>query len=83
MAPSLAVGWTIAFAVLLFVLLRTHAVRIAIAAWNGDPFEALPPDEEEEQKPETDRAPRRFAWLPVTVAALAVVRAGLLVALHR
>jgi hypothetical protein len=38
------------------------------------------PGDEDEQLPETDRAPRR--WLPWTVGALALVRVALLVTLH-
>lgn len=45
--------------------------RIAAAAAPGD---------EDEQLPETDRAPR--PWLPWAVAAVAALRVGLLVTLH-
>ena len=38
------------------------------------------PEDEEEQMPETDRAPR--PWLPWTVAAIALVRVTLLVTMH-
>jgi hypothetical protein len=41
---------------------------------------ALAPGDEDEQLPETDRAPR--SWLPWTVAAVAALRVGLLVTLH-
>jgi len=40
----------------------------------------LPPGEEEDQLPETDRAPR--PWLPWSVAALAAFRLVLLATLH-
>ena len=39
-----------------------------------------PPADDEEQLPETDRAPRN--WLPWGVAATAAVRVALLVTLH-
>jgi hypothetical protein len=39
------------------------------------------PDDEEEQQPETDRAPRRH-WLGWSVASVAVVRLAVLLALH-
>jgi hypothetical protein len=42
------------------------------------PFRA--PGDEDEEMPETDRAPK--AWLPWAVAALALVRVTLLVTLH-
>lgn len=45
------------------------------ADWPGTP----PPGDDEEQQPETDRAPR---WLPWGVATVAVTRLALLVALH-
>ena len=38
------------------------------------------PGDEDEQQPETDRAPRQ--WLPWAVGAVAVVRAALFVTLH-
>ena len=46
-----------------------------VSRWPGPRM----PDEEE-QLPETDRAPRR--WLPWTVAAVAAVRVVVLLALH-
>jgi hypothetical protein len=41
---------------------------------------AAAPGDEDEQMPETDRAPR--PWLPWAVAAVAALRVGLLVTLH-
>ncbi|HEU0053995.1 MAG TPA: hypothetical protein VFQ39_12505 [Longimicrobium sp.] len=39
------------------------------------------PDEDDDQMPETDRAPRTH-WLPYAVASVAAVRIAMLVALH-
>jgi len=41
----------------------------------------MQPPDDEEQLPETDRAPRK-PWLELTVAAVAVARIGLLFALQ-
>jgi hypothetical protein len=41
---------------------------------------ATPDDPEDEQMPETDRAPR--PWLPWAVAAIGLIRVTLLVTLH-
>jgi len=38
--------------------------------------------DEEEQQPETDRAPRSFPWLPTAVGMMAAVRLCLLVGWH-
>jgi len=46
-------------------------------SWPGT---RAPTDDDEEQLPETDRAPRN--WLPWSVAALALIRVGFLVVLH-
>jgi hypothetical protein len=45
------------------------------ARWPGTP----PNGDDEDQMPETDRAPR---WLPWSVATVAVARVALLVTLH-
>ena len=73
---------TIAFAVALLVLLRRPGVFSPVpllasaSRWPGQPA----PGDEEEQLPETDRAPRR--WLPWGVAAVAAVRVVLLLTLQ-
>ena len=46
------------------------------SSWPGTPA----PTDDDEQLPETDRAPRN--WLPWTVAAVGAVRVAALLALH-
>ena len=67
-------------ALALIVLLRRPGVfSPALVVESGDLVRA-PPGDEDDQLPETDRAPKR--WLPWTVAAVALVRVALLVTLH-
>jgi hypothetical protein len=67
----------------LFVLLRQGSwFSPALVAEEG-PSEWAPtrPADEEEQLPETDRAPR-FGWLGTSVACVLAVRVALLLTLH-
>ncbi|HEY6909564.1 MAG TPA: hypothetical protein VI356_09355 [Myxococcales bacterium] len=69
-------------ALALVLLLRRPGVfspALVAEATGRMPASAVPGDEEE-QLPETDRAPRR--WLPWAVAAVAMLRVVLLVTLH-
>jgi hypothetical protein len=72
----------IAFALALIILLRRPGalspvpLAVGMSRWPGAPA----PGDEEEQLPETDRAPRR--WLPWGVAAVAGVRLVLLLTVH-
>jgi hypothetical protein len=72
----------VAAALALLVLLRKPGVFSPVLLTEGGvPIPASPaPGDDEEQLPETDRAPR--SWLPWSVAAVAVVRLVLLVTLH-
>jgi hypothetical protein len=72
----------IAFALALLIVLRRPGVFSPVPlAVHASPWPTTPaPDDEEEQMPETDRAPR--PWLPVGVATLATVRLVLLLTLH-
>lgn len=75
---------TLFLALAIFALLRTPGVfsPAPLAAGAGrDGALAIPGDEDEEELPQTDRAPARV-WLPWTVAALATARIVALVALH-
>jgi hypothetical protein len=70
-------------AVILFALLRRPGNFSPALVLEGESRceQARPkPEDEEEQMPETDRAPR--PWLPWAVAAIALVRVTLLVTLH-
>jgi hypothetical protein len=71
-----------AAAVILFSLLRRPGVFSPALVLESESRCEGPakPDEEEEQMPETDRAPR--PWLPWAVAAIALLRVTLLVTLH-
>jgi hypothetical protein len=72
----------VAFALALVILLRRPGALspvplvAGVSRWPGAPA----PGDEEEQLPETDRAPQR--WLPWGVAAVAVVRLVLLLTMH-
>ncbi|TMA85347.1 MAG: hypothetical protein E6J63_20035 [Deltaproteobacteria bacterium] len=73
---------TVAAALALLVLLRRPGLLSPVLlAEGGLPVPASPaPGDDEEQLPETDRAPR--SWLPWTIAAVGVLRLVLLVTLN-
>ncbi len=74
-----ALTLVVAFA-LVAILLRRPSAFAPVLAFAGRPDSAENPGDDDEQLPETDRAPRhRLGW---AVAAVAVVRLTLLVALH-
>jgi hypothetical protein len=71
----------LAAALALAVLFRRPGVFSPALVLPGAAFgRPVAPGEEEEQLPETDRAPR--PWLPWAVAALAALRLVLLLTLH-
>jgi hypothetical protein len=73
------VAAALAAALAILILLRRPGALAPVLAFEaGRTFS--PPGEEEEQLPETDRAPR--PWLPVCVATVAAVRLVLLLTLH-
>ena len=78
MEQALAAGWVLAFGMLFLVLLRSRLVAVPVLAGRAPP-PPRPRDDEEEQLPETDRAPRAFPWLPAAVAGVAALRLCLLV----
>ena len=77
----MALGIAAALAIIVIMRLTPGAFSpvLAIDA-AGRPSTPPLPDDDEEQLPETDRAPR--PWLPWSVAAVAAVRLVLLVTLH-
>jgi hypothetical protein len=82
MDVTTAVAWTIAFSFLLFALLRRQQIPMVVPIATAAEAQALPDDDDEEM-PETDRAPRRAHWLAAAVVVTAALRVGLLVAVHR
>jgi len=88
MQPAVAqVLWTLVFAMLLVVTLRRMGWQwLAVPAGVPQSGPRIPDEggDEDEQQPETDRAPRRgLSTLTAAVALTAAVRLGFLVALHR
>ena len=74
-------AFAIVAALALVVLLRRPgAFAPALVAEGAARLPPPRPGDEDEQQPETDRAPRR--WLPWGVAAVAAVRLALLLTLH-
>ncbi len=75
------VALTLFFALAIVLLFRRPGVFApALAVEDRMPGTRIP-EENDEQQPETDRAPRTN-WLPYAVASVAAVRVALLVALH-
>ena len=78
-------AWALALAALLLTVLRQSGCVLAPAVVERA-FGPRPPGEggEDEQLPETDRAPRRgLSALACAVAVTAAVRLGVLLAIHR
>ncbi|MFL5310677.1 MAG: hypothetical protein ACJ79H_09525 [Myxococcales bacterium] len=87
MPPAAQIAWVLAFAALLAVIAtRGDWSWFAAPIGAGDLHGPGVPDDggDDEQQPETDRAPRLGVHaLTCAVALTAVVRLGLFVALHR
>jgi hypothetical protein len=83
MDQALLAGWAVAFGMFFVIAFRrpqlSAPVLISQVASEPRPGDA---GDEEEQQPETDRAPRSFPWLPTAVAMTAVLRVCLLVGWH-
>jgi hypothetical protein len=80
------VALLLAFAALLVVILRAEWLPVAVMAVEPERSGPKRPEEggDDEQLPETDRAPRAVSHLlTYAVALTAVVRLGVLAALHR
>jgi hypothetical protein len=65
---------------LFMILRRPGNFSPALVLEGAEHMPTVAPGDEDEEMPETDRAPT--PWLPWTVAAVALVRVTLLVALH-
>ena len=78
-----AAGWAVAFGMFFVIMLR-RALLSAPVLVGPVASEPRPGDlgDEEEQQPETDRAPRSFPWLRAAVAMTAALRPCLLVGWH-
>ncbi|HYR20877.1 MAG TPA: hypothetical protein VEQ15_15380 [Myxococcales bacterium] len=87
MHPAVEIAWVLALAALLVAVLRWSGwlwLAAPVAALDGEGPRVPADGGEDEQLPETDRAPRRgLQALTCTVALTAAVRLGLFVALHR
>jgi hypothetical protein len=86
MQPESVVAWVITFAALAFALARSLRGQIfqPIVEDAGRAGGTVP--DQDEQQPETDRAPPARQHLPAlaaVVCATAAIRVALLVALHR
>jgi hypothetical protein len=75
----LAIAAALAIIVLMKVMPGAFSPALVFEGF-GRPSPPALPDDDEEQLPETDRAPR--PWLPWSVAAVAALRLVLLVTLH-
>ena len=87
MHPAAQIAWVIAFAALLAAIAtRAGWLWLVAPIRLGERYgPGVPEDDgDDDQQPETDRAPRRgLQALTCTVALTAAVRLGLFVALHR
>jgi hypothetical protein len=83
MDQALSVGWAVAFGMLFVMTFRRRVLSVPVlvsqVAATPRPGDA---GDEEEQQPETDRAPRSFPWLPTAVGMTAALRLCLLVGWH-
>jgi hypothetical protein len=72
----------VAFVLAVIVVLRLPGVLSPVPVTAGSPWPTTPsPDDDDEQLPETDRAPQR-RWLPWAVASVAALRLVLLLTLR-
>jgi len=82
MDQALVAGWVAAFGLLLVMTSTSWrswlSAPVLIAPMASSP-RPLDVGDEDEQQPETDRAPRSFPWLKAAVAMTAALRLCLLV----
>jgi hypothetical protein len=76
----LPIALSLLIAFVFIALLRTPGVFSPALVLEAQAPGTRMPDDDEDQMPETDRAPRH--WLTWGVAAVGLVRIGLLVTLH-
>ena len=72
---------SIAAALFVLALLKMPGFTVPAIAF-AVPHEAVLPGEDEEELPQTDRAPSPHRWLSWTVLSVAALRLVLLVTLH-
>ncbi len=80
MEPLALSSLPLAFAIVAMFRMPGASAPALAGAEVAPRWPGTPPRDDEEQLPETDRAPRN--WLPWGVAAAAAVRVALLVTLH-
>jgi len=85
MHPAAQIAWVLAFVALLLTVLRRSGWLVAPVALERAGGPRVPGEGgEDDQLPETDRAPRRgLSALTCAVALVAAVRLCFLVAIHR
>jgi hypothetical protein len=85
MDQALVAGWALAFGLLLAIAMRRSWFTVPVLIVEATTSSPRPGDvgDEEEQQPETDRAPRSFPWLKAAVAMTAAARLCLLVGWHQ
>jgi hypothetical protein len=83
MDHMLVAGWAVAFGMFFVIAFRRSQLSapVLVGEFASEPRPGDAGDEEEQQ-PETDRAPRSFPWLPTAVAMTAAFRVCLLVGWH-
>jgi hypothetical protein len=83
MDQALAAGWVLAFGMLFVMLLRNRPLAVPVLVGRIGSAPRPRDGDDDEQLPETDRAPRAFPWLSAAVAVTAAVRLCLLAGWQR
>ena len=86
MQPDTSLAWIFTFAALFVALWRILRGQVFVTIVDGAVRGGTTMPDDDEQQPETDRAPappRKWPAVAYALAGTAAVRLGLLVALHR